>query len=221
MSTELETADNGFDAWAAAAESDSGLEGDIIRHNGKTDTYTPDSALLETGDQGIRLAMLMPTALAGSVMWDDHQIAARKVGLMDAGTPLPKSVEQGWNPSITCQCVEEGGCEIMTFVSTNWGGIKAFKTLASLYHKNGKTAFPVVTLHSKSRGDQYDNHDPIFRIVAWVPVRISWHCCRRRASDQSRLPRLHQSARNLCRCPGAASQGVASCHFWLFGILCG
>jgi hypothetical protein len=64
--------------------------------------------------------------------------------------------------------VDTDGC-LGTFTSTSFGGGTAVEDLIPQYRMQGKRSFPISSLMTKARGDQYGNIDPVFKIEGWAP----------------------------------------------------
>jgi hypothetical protein len=142
--------------------------GNHWKHSGKTGNYYEndeqiDPRVLEI----IRLAVIMPLAVTGAVLWCDQKIVEKNTGRLCDGFVAPRQIPPGWNPYVGLVCVradKEGRGQLLTFTSTSWGGKKALHTLIRPYMIRGGDFFPVISLGSHPRGDEYNTQDPVFKI---------------------------------------------------------
>ena len=135
--------------------------------------WAADGELVETGDAGLRLCMLVPTARHGERQWRDGVNRYRDVELYTVDMPSDERLELGWDPFTQFQAIaqDEGHAgQIVTFSSYAWGGRNAVESLVCDYIGNGRRRFPVVTLGSrpKKNDDGKGNFDPVFNVVDWV-----------------------------------------------------
>ena len=78
---------------------------------------------------------------------------------------------EGFNPMtevLTVIMDEKRRGQLATFQGANYGARRAFEGLIKPYLRKGKSAFPVVELASREKGDEYGNYEPVFTIVNWA-----------------------------------------------------
>ena len=135
--------------------------------------WTVDNNDVETGENGLRLCILMDTAAHGSVRWHNDRITERRFQSYAHVAPSNELLESGWSPSTSVQCIGISGEYVeqpLTFSSPTWGGRNAFDSLIRPLLQQGKLSFPICTLGSKpKKNDANGNIDPVFRIVGWAP----------------------------------------------------
>jgi hypothetical protein len=142
----------------------------------------------ETGPDGLRLVVLMPTALHGAIRWtSDHKVAERRlIPYETGGMPSKGTLEDGWSPNTSFQVVGASGLHagiVATFCGTSWGARNALHELAAPYARKGEREFPIVTLSAQERkSGQYSVVEPRFPIVDWAP----------RANYEALLPPLEE-----------------------------
>jgi hypothetical protein len=130
--------------------------------------WTLDDSPIETGPDGFRVTILVPTARHGRIKWVDHRRVDRVLQKYSDCDPDFEKLPEGWN-ALTCfQGVTDNG-ELLTFTSA-YGARKSLKNAIQQYRFRGKRAFPVCSLATKPRGDINNNIDPVFKIVDWVNV---------------------------------------------------
>lgn len=136
--------------------------------------WTLSDEPIETGDGGLKICMLAPTARHGERQWRDGVgNKYRDVQLYTVDTPSDERLDLGWDPFTQFQAIarDEGHAGLLlTFTSTSWGGRNAVESLVCDYVGNGRRKFPVVTLGSrpKKNDDGKGNFDPVFSIGDWV-----------------------------------------------------
>jgi hypothetical protein len=135
--------------------------------------WTLGGAPVDVGPDGLRIVVLMPTALHGAVQWADGKITDRQLVSYEDSRPSGDALEDGWSPNTSFQCIGTNGIHtglLATFASTSWGARNAFKTLIAPYARKSEREFPIITLGSRTRETgQYRVLDPCFSIVAWAP----------------------------------------------------
>jgi hypothetical protein len=155
------------DAWDALDAQNNGIIGQHLKC--ARGLWLLDGDEIETGDEGVRLCVIMTSATIGWVLWDDGRIADTKTGRPASGF-VPPFCPEGWNPytALTCVRADEGNeGQLCTFTSSSWGGRKAFNGLVSQYCMIGKSRFPICTLETRPKGDKNGNIDPVFKVVGW------------------------------------------------------
>jgi hypothetical protein len=117
--------------------------------------------------ENFRVAVVMPSMEAGEIEWRDSKpFYVSKQLVSKAG--IPDGVSAGRSPyTSVLLLIEETGL-LGTFTSSSWGGRTACVNLIAQYRMN-KSAFPIVTLGTKPRGDMYGNVDPILKIIGRAP----------------------------------------------------
>jgi hypothetical protein len=121
-------------------------------------------------EPGMKVCIIMPTVMAGEVLWQDHKIVERNIGRIEDDFMPPRQITEGWSPYTSFQAVraDDGNLgELVTFTSSSWGGKFAFQKLANPYRLKQRRQFPICLLETKERGDINGNIDPVFRIVGW------------------------------------------------------
>jgi hypothetical protein len=166
-----------YDPWQQLADECRSIEGlDLRCRKGR---WSIDDEPFETGDDGAQLAVIMPSALIGEILWEDEKPKEIKAGRVEDGFIAAKPpLDDGWSPHTSVLVVfagEKRAGQLGTFCSSSWGGRFAFQSLARPYTRKGKQAFPICTLHVKERGDQNNTLDPLFRIVGWTASPTK-HC---------------------------------------------
>jgi hypothetical protein len=154
--------------WKTAASQISGIEGAHVKC-GKG-IWTMDGEPLETGPDGARFAVIMPTARIGIIKWVDSKPAEMRVGLIDDGFVSPESPDDSWSQYTEVLVVfvdEKHKGAIGTFTSSSWGGRFAFLKLLKPFARTG--AFPICTLSTQPRNNDVNrNIDPVFAISGWA-----------------------------------------------------
>jgi len=156
------------DAWDIISDSVNGIEGQHLKC-AKGRWLLDDNEII-TGDDGLRICVVMETATVGEVLWQDHKIAERNIGRVQDGFQFPDVLTDGWNPYVAVMAVRADAGhvgDLLTFTSSSWGGRRAFQSLVNPYRIMGKRRFPICTLGTKTRNDENRNIDPTFRIVGW------------------------------------------------------
>jgi hypothetical protein len=121
---------------------------------------TADDIPLETGPNGARAAIIMPTARWGKIKWVDSKPAEMDIGRVEEGFPVPTNAElpEGWNPYTDVLCVfvdnEHRGAS-GTFTSSAWGGLFASMKLIKPYART--RAYPICTFSTKPRNDEEEH----------------------------------------------------------------
>jgi hypothetical protein len=156
------------DAWDETGDMGNGIEGAHLKYaKGK---WLLDDEPIESGDDGLKICIIMPTATVGEVLWQDQKIVGRNVGRISDGFVPPRNVAEGWNPYVAFTAVRADGDhlgELVTFTSSSWGGRFAFQSLVNPFRLKQRIQFPVCILGTKERGDSNGNIDPVFKIVGW------------------------------------------------------
>ena len=160
------------DPWQEALDSGGGIQGSLVKF--VKGVWSIDDDVVEAGDDGIRLNILMETAQHGSVLWgNDRTIIDRRLQRYAVAPPSREPPKGGWAPYTQFQCVGTNGIyagQLMTFSSSSWGGRHAFQALIRAYLQRGKREFPICTLGSRpKKNDVNGNFDPVFTIVGWAP----------------------------------------------------
>lgn len=113
-----------------------------------------------------KYVVLMETAEAGSVLWEGGRIIdIQSDPIIIAGI---SPVLADYKPYTAVQLLDENGL-ICTFTASAWGGRNAFEALIPQYRTRGKNSFPIVTLGSRPRNNEFGTIDPVFNIVGWSP----------------------------------------------------
>ena len=167
-------------AMQQAAAEDASPEGAFIKQaDGK---WILNGVEVQTGKDGVRLAIAMHLAVHGCVRWVAGKIVERRRTSGGAGldryvdVPPPRK-EPGLNPypdgftpytSVLCVGVDEEHLgELMTYSGASWGARFAFGRLLKPYSRRGERYLPIVTLSTRERRDVNGNIDPVFNIVGW------------------------------------------------------
>jgi hypothetical protein len=111
------------------------------------------------------------TCEAGSGRWENDSFVDRDIGRLVDGRELPtcrKDIPAGHSPSVSCQCVQRGGFEVVTFTSTAWTSIFAVGKLCAAYARTGRNAYPIVRLSALDGKDNYGNYELTLKIVGWA-----------------------------------------------------
>jgi hypothetical protein len=160
------------DPWQEALDSGGGIQGSLLKF--VKGVWSVDDDAVETGEDGIRLNILMETAQHGSVLWgNDRTIIHRRLQRYADAPPSKESLKAGWAPYTQVRCIGASGIysgQMMTFSSSSWGARHAFFTLIHPYMLRRKLEFPICTLGSRpKKNDVNGNFDPVFTIVGWAP----------------------------------------------------
>jgi hypothetical protein len=156
------------DAWDETGDMGNGIEGQHLKC--AKGTWLLDDTEIETGDNGLKICVIMDTATVGQVLWRDHKIVERDVGRISDGFVPPRQISENWNPYVAFQAVraDDGHLgEPVTFTSSSWGGRYAFQSLVNPYRTKERRQFPICVFSTKERGDENRNIDPVFKIVSW------------------------------------------------------
>jgi hypothetical protein len=86
--------------------------------------------------------------------------------LYSDGYPDWEELPPGWEAYTGLQGLTLGG-EVLTFTSA-FGARKTVKNLLGQYDFRRGRQFPVCTLSTRPRGDEFNTIDPVFRIASWV-----------------------------------------------------
>jgi hypothetical protein len=161
-----------YDPWQEALDSGGGIQGSLVKF--VKAVWSVDDDVVETGDDGIRLIILMETAQHGSVLWgNDRTIIDRRLQRYADASPSKEPLKMGWSPYTIFKCVGASGIysgKMMTSSSSSWGGRHAFYALIHPYILRRKLEFPICTLGSRpKKNDVNGNFDPVFTIVGWAP----------------------------------------------------
>src|SRR5438105_656991 len=86
------------DAWDVAGDSGNGIEGQHLKC--AKGTWLLDDKEIKTGDDGVKICIIMETAAVGYVLWRDQKIVERNTGRLSDNypAPTPASLPTGWNP---------------------------------------------------------------------------------------------------------------------------
>ena len=87
--------------WAEIAAE--GIVGDLMKC--AKGLWSISNVSISTGADGVTIALLMPTAITGAILWRDGKIAETDTGLVEQGRKPPKSVPDGWSPDTSIQGV--------------------------------------------------------------------------------------------------------------------
>ena len=161
------------DGWDEVGDQGNGILGGHLKYvKGR---MFLDKAEIKIGDHGIKLCIIMDSATAGKVLWQDQRIAERDVGRVASGfMPRRAEIQESWNPYVSFQAVraDEGHLgEVVTFTSSSWGGWYAFEKLINPYRLKERRQFPVITIATKDRGDENNTIDPVFKITSLWSAR--------------------------------------------------
>jgi hypothetical protein len=139
---------------------------------------TLDEEPVDTGRDGLKIVVDMAKSEWGKVLWHDGQIAERDTGLIAAGHAVPQSKKElpdGWNVWVmfTGRCADDAHRgERVTFTSSSWGGLIAFKSVLSEYVDAGEYMLPIVYITSRERkNDKNKNVDVVFKRCGWCDPR--------------------------------------------------
>jgi hypothetical protein len=114
-----------------------------------------------------RVAVLLTTWEGGEIRFgDDHKVKELHKHLV-AEHGLYGKPQPGYSRHTSVMVVDTNGC-LGTFTSTSFGGGSALEDLIPQYRMQQKRSFPICSLATKDRGDQYGNIDPVFPIVGWA-----------------------------------------------------
>ena len=152
------------DPWQEAANAVQGIEGAQLKCSGKTGVWTLSGETVDTGREGLMIAVIMSTALHGRIRFDDGVVTRKPVRFEDAAPDQDEQLEKPWGPLTEALCVQ-----LMTFTGASWGSRRAFSKLIKPYLRKGKQAFPVCELGAKERRDLNSNVDPVLTPVDWAP----------------------------------------------------
>ena len=159
------------DPWQEALNASGGIDGIHVKF--VKGHWSFDDDPVQTGNEGVRICILMETAQHGSVLWDDRTIVDRRLQRYTDVPPSREPPKPGWAPYTQCQAVGASGNYVdqqLTFSSSSWGGRNAFYSLIARTHLRGKREFPICTLGSKpKKNDPNGNFDPTFTVVGWAP----------------------------------------------------
>jgi hypothetical protein len=158
------------DPWQQAVDESGGIEGIWIKCS--KGRWSFDDCDVATGDDGVKICVVMPTALHGAVLWgEDRTIIDRRLERYEDSAPCGRQLAVGWSPYTQFLAVgadERHRGQLLTFTSSSWGGRRAFHALLGPYVRKGKAEFPVCTLSTRpKRNDPNHNIDPVFSIVGW------------------------------------------------------
>jgi hypothetical protein len=154
------------DAWDQAGDMDNGIIGAHLKCS--KGHWSLDDRDIDNA--GLRICVIMPSAVTGQVLWQDRKIAERDIGRIHDGYAPPREIRLGWNPYTSFLCVradEKALGELLTFTSSSWGGRNAFQKLVNPYRLKQRRQFPICELATRERGDENRNVDPLFKIVGW------------------------------------------------------
>ena len=86
-----------YDPWQEALDFGGGIEGSLVKF--VKAVWSVDDDAVETGDDGIRLNILMETAQHGSVLWgNDRTIIDRRLQRYADAAPSKEPLKMGWSP---------------------------------------------------------------------------------------------------------------------------
>jgi hypothetical protein len=159
------------DPWQEALNDSGGIEGVHIKC--AKGVWTFDDDVVETGDGGVQICIVMESALHGQVRWEDRKIVEREVERYEDAAPSTELLDDDWSPYTQVQCVGVDAAHVgrlMTFTSSSWGGRRAFSALLGPYVRKGRREFPICTLGTRpKKNDPNGNIDPTFAVVGWAP----------------------------------------------------
>ena len=141
--------------------------------------WTLDGGPIKTGRDGVRLCLLMDTAIVGEILFGKDaatgfvRVIDQRLSRVEDGFQPAKQLEQGWNRStaIVCVGVSDDICgQVMTFRSSSMGGYIAVRALFPTYVRFGEKLNPVAYLKTKP-GVRGGNPvvDPVFVAENWLP----------------------------------------------------
>jgi hypothetical protein len=160
-----------YNAWQEAIDREGLTEGPPVKF--ANERWSVDGATIAIGEDGVRLAMLMPTATHGRVLWRDRIIVDRRIFHFEDCPPSTEPLDPDWQLHTACQVVgmdEEHSGRLMAFSSGSLGGRLAFMGLIPGYGRKDQKEFPIVCLGSRMRkGERRDYVDPTFTIIDWRP----------------------------------------------------
>jgi hypothetical protein len=157
------------DAWQQALLQGSIIQGRHLKF-AKAKFYI-DDVEVAIGPNGLKVAVLMPSALTGAVLWTDGVIVDQRLHRYEEAPP--PDVPDRWSPYTAFVCVglDEGHRgELATYTSSAWSSRYAFRQwLIGPYVQRGRRLLPIVTFATKSRKhDINGNIDPIFVLSGWA-----------------------------------------------------
>ena len=133
------------DPWQEAANAVQGIEGAQLKCSGKTGVWTLSGETVDTGREGLMIAVIMSTALHGRIRFDDGVVTRKPIRYEDAAPDQDEQVEKPWGPLTETLCVgmdKDHAGQLMTFTGASWGSRRAFSKLIKPYLRKGKLAFP-------------------------------------------------------------------------------
>jgi hypothetical protein len=155
------------DPWQEAANN---IGGGLKFSKGR---WTIDNEEIETGENGLRLCLLMETGVHGGLKWHNDRIIDRRLQRFALVAPSNEPLELDWSHYTSVQSIGMSGEYVeqpVTFSSTTWGGRVAFQLLIRPWLQKGRLYLPICTLGSKpKKNDVNGNIDPVFKIIKWVP----------------------------------------------------
>ena len=162
---------------AFASISQSCIEGSLLECS--RGDWTIAGKPVKTGRDGVRVALLMDSAVVGEIKFgrddvtDRVRVIDQRVGRLEDGFEPAKHLEKGWNRSTAIVCLgvsDDIGGQVMTFRSSSMGGFLAFRALTPTYVRFGEKLYPVVYLETKP-GTRGGNPvvDPVFVAETWLP----------------------------------------------------
>jgi hypothetical protein len=159
-----------IDPWIETLTAAGGIEG--LHLKCAKGAWCLDGVQIAVGEDGLKLAVIMPSAAHGAVLWRDQEIVDRTPLRRYEDAAASGDIEEEWCPYTQFLAVgadEKHRGQLMTFTSSSWSGRHAFRALIGPYLRKGKREFPVVTLGSKPRrNDPNNNVDPTFTIIDWA-----------------------------------------------------
>ena len=104
------------DPWQEAANAVQGIEGAQLKCSGKTGAWNLSGETVDTGREGLMIAVIMSTALHGRIRFDDGVVTRKPVRFEDAAPDQDEQLEKPWGPLTEALCVQ-----LMTFTGASWG----------------------------------------------------------------------------------------------------
>ena len=106
------------DPWQEAANN---IGGGLKFSKGR---WTIDNEEIETGENGLRLCLLMETGVHGGLKWHNDRIIDRRLQRFALIAPSNEPLELDWSHYTSVQCIGMSGEYVeqpVTFSSTTWG----------------------------------------------------------------------------------------------------
>lgn len=159
-----------YDPWQAACD-EGGANIIGLRLGYAKGVWSLDKIPVQTGPDGLLICILMTTAGHSPVEWINNRPAGLKIVRYSIAPP-PREYPKGVDPYTTFLCVSADAGrlgQMMTFTSSSWNARSAFLKLVGPYLLKRKQEFPICSLGSIDRHDDYGNFDPTFTPIGWKP----------------------------------------------------